>query len=78
MTIATSLKEFINKIQRESEENHKKAATHISEIKAAPNNTVQMPQVKNPPAPQRVQQPVIKQEKVIPPKTGGCGCWGNK
>ena len=76
--IVTSLKEFINRIQKESEENQKKAEKHLAEIKSAPDNIVQMPQVKKPVEANRVQQPVIQPKKVIPPKTGGCGCWGNK
>lgn len=76
--IATSLKEFINKIKKEGEENKKKTEIHLDEIKSAPNHTVQMPQVSKPVEVPRVQQPVIQPKVAIPPKKGGCGCWGNK
>ena len=76
--IVTSLKEFISRVQKESDENKRKADNHLAEIKSAPNNVVQMPQVKKPAEANRVQQPVIQPRTVIPPKTGGCGCWGNK
>ena len=76
--IVTSLKELIDRIKKEGEDSKKKASTQISEIKNAPNNTIQMPQVQKPSEAQRVQQPVIQPKKIIPPKTGGCGCWGNK
>ena len=78
MIIATSLQDFINNIQKEIQENKQKTEKHLEEIRTAPNNTVQMPQVKTSAVAQQVQQPVIKQRVVIPPKKGGCGCWGNK
>lgn len=66
-----SLTELINKFRQEKEENVKKTEQHLTEIKSAPNNTVQMPQVKK-------QAPTINTAPTIPPKKGGCGCWGNK
>jgi hypothetical protein len=73
-----SLTELLEKFRKEREENERKSHKHVSEIYAAPKNTVQMPKVKKSTEANKVQQPVIQKQTVIPPKTGGCGCWGNK
>lgn len=73
-----SLTELLNKFRKEREENERKSQQHVNEIYVAPSNTVQMPKVKKAVETNKVQQPVIEKKTVIPPKTGGCGCWGNK
>ena len=64
---------------------HKTIADHIAEVERSGGQPVQMPQVviKQPVAPV-VQQPLPKQQptinnpQIVPPKKGGCGCWGTK
>ena len=69
--LGISLQELIHRNKKAEEDNKRKAEQLLTEIKEAPKNTVQMPQVKK-------AAPVIREQKVIPPKAGGCGCWGNK
>lgn len=73
-----SLTELLDKFKKEREEHERKSQQHVNEIYVAPKNTVQMPKVKKAIETNRVQQPVIEKKTVIPPKTGGCGCWGNE
>jgi hypothetical protein len=74
-----SLEELQKKLKEENDlklklEQQKAIAAnaHMQQILDAPKNTVQMPQV------QPKVNPAINPITVIPPKTGGCGCWGNK
>lgn len=60
---------------------------HVEAVNRSGGKPVQMPQVVVVPKPvvvTPVQQPAPKQQPsiantpVVPPKKGGCGCWGSK
>lgn len=60
-------------------------SSHLEEVRRANSPTIQLPKVVvKPPVAPPVQQPVPKQQPtvanpvVVPPKKGGCGCWGKK
>lgn len=60
-------------------------AEHVAAVKQSGGQPVQMPQVVvKPPVVQPIQhtvtrqQPTVSNPTVVPPKKGGCGCWGKK
>ena len=78
---ATSLDELRKLIARPQQIINK----HIEDLKKSGGQPIQMPQVvKKPEVVQPVQQPATKQQPtvvnptIVPPKKGGCGCWGKK
>lgn len=79
---ATSLEE----LERLIAAPQKAIADHVTAVKQSGGKPIQMPQVVVPkpavvpPVQQLVpkQQPTITNPTVVPPKKGGCGCWGQK
>lgn len=79
--IATSLEE----LERLISAPQKTISDHVAAVQQSGGKPIQMPQVVvKPPVAPPVQQPVPKQQPtitnptVVPPKKGGCGCWGQK
>lgn len=78
--IAVSQKEAHDLTQKDS----KVVKAHKAAVQQNGGQPVQMPQVvSKPPVVQPVQQPAPRQQTVtptpvVPPKKGGCGCWGKK
>lgn len=80
---ATSLEE----LERAIVAPQKTIVEHVETVKKSGGKPVQMPQVVVVPKPvvvSPIQQPTPKQQPsiantpVVPPKKGGCGCWGSK
>ena len=77
---ATSLEELEKAIAAP----HKTIVDHVETIKQSGGKTVQMPQVGSKPIgvppvqqPAPKPQPTVANTPVVPPKKGGCGCWGS-
>lgn len=79
---ATSLEELEKAIVAPQ----KTIVEHVETVKKLGGKPVQMPQVVAPrpvvvppvQQPATKQQPSIANTPVVPPKKGGCGCWGSK
>lgn len=80
---ATSLEELRKLIARPQQIIN----NHLEDVKKSGGKPIQMPQaVTKPVVVQPVQQvppvqqpkPVIANPTIVPPKKGGCGCWGKK